>query len=77
MSFVLPILGSGDNHLSPETVTWRDGSVVCHGYRGILGGFEPKQELPSNVISFAEHLEKKRWQLACRLNVDDPKPGAA
>jgi hypothetical protein len=46
------------------TITWRDGSIVTRGYRGILGGFEPElePELPDNVISFTEYLEKKRWQ---------------
>jgi hypothetical protein len=75
--FVLPILGLGDEQASPMTITWRDGNIICRGYRGILGGFEPEPELPDNVISFTEHLEKKRWRLACRLNVDDPRPGAA
>jgi hypothetical protein len=57
--FVLPILGLGDEQSSPITITWRDGSVVCRGYRGILGGFdEPEQKLPDNVVSLDEWRNK-------------------
>jgi hypothetical protein len=77
IEFALPILGSGDGQPSPTTVKWADGTLI---YRGILGGFDPgpEQELPStNVISFAEYLEKKRWESASRSNPDDSGPAAA
>jgi hypothetical protein len=58
--FVLPILGLGDEQSSPVTITWRDGSIVCRGYRGILGGFEPEPEpeWPDNVVSLDEWRNK-------------------
>ena len=53
MTFVLPVLGFGDEQPPPTLVTWRDGTVLC---RGILGSYpipEQQPDAPSdtNVIS--------------------------
>jgi hypothetical protein len=76
--FALPLLGFGDEQWSPTTVVWRDGTVLCRGYGGILGGWpEPEPQASDNVISFAQYKEKKRWVSESPSSPDEPRPGAA
>jgi hypothetical protein len=58
-NFALPIIGFGDEQTPPMTVVWRDGTVICRGYGGILGSWpEPEPQLHDNVVSLDQWRKK-------------------
>jgi hypothetical protein len=58
--FVLPVLGLGDEQMSPVTVTWRDGTVIC---RGILG------DMSSETLARQRAEQLRQEELRQQTNV--------